>query len=283
MTEAICFLNGEFLPLSQAKVPVLDRGFIFGDSVYEVIPVYRRKPFRIADHLQRLQRSLSAIRINNPYHADAWSQLIGDLIKRNASDDQSLYIQVTRGVAKRDFGLPQGLTATVFVMSHSLSTPSQEQIETGIAAVTLTDIRWLRNNIKSTSLLGANMLRQLAIDAGGAECVLLRDGYLTEGSSSNIFVVKGETLLAPPKDHLILPGITYEVLLELAAKLSVTTEVREIHESEVKSADELMLTSSTREVLAITQLDGKTVGHGKPGPVFQRLHRAFQDYKLTWQ
>lgn len=283
MTEAICFLNGEFLPLSQAKVPVLDRGFIFGDSVYEVIPVYRRKPFRIADHLQRLQRSLSAIRINNPYHADAWSQLIGDLIKRNASDDQSLYIQVTRGVAKRDFGLPQGLTATVFVMSHSLSTPSQEQIETGIAAVTLTDIRWLRNNIKSTSLLGANMLRQLAIDAGGAECVLLRDGYLTEGSSSNIFVVKGETLLAPPKDHLILPGITYEVLLELAAKLSVTTEVREIHESEVKSADELMLTSSTREVLAITQLDGKAVGHGKPGPVFQRLHRAFQDYKLTWQ
>ena len=283
MTEAICFLNGEFLPLSQAKVPVLDRGFIFGDSVYEVIPVYRRKPFRIADHLQRLQRSLSAIRINNPYHADAWSQLIGDLIKRNASDDQSLYIQVTRGVAKRDFGLPQGLTATVFVMSHSLSTPSQEQIETGIAAVTLTDIRWLRNNIKSTSLLGANMLRQLAIDAGGAECVLLRDGYLTEGSSSNIFVVKGETLLAPPKDHLILPGITYEVLLELAAKLSVTTEVREIHETEVKSADELMLTSSTREVLAITQLDGKPVGHGKPGPVFQRLHRAFQDYKLTWQ
>lgn len=283
MTEAICFLNGEFLPLSQAKVPVLDRGFIFGDSVYEVIPVYRRKPFRIADHLQRLQRSLSAIRINNPYHADAWSQLIGDLIKRNASDDQSLYIQVTRGVAKRDFGLPQGLTATVFVMSHSLSTPSQEQIETGIAAVTLTDIRWLRNNIKSTSLLGANMLRQYAIDVGGAECVLLRDGYLTEGSSSNIFVVKGETLLAPPKDHLILPGITYEVLLELAAKLSVTTEVREIHESEVKSADELMLTSSTREVLAITQLDGKAVGHGKPGPVFQRLHRAFQDYKLTWQ
>lgn len=283
MTEAICFLNGEFLPLSQAKVSVLDRGFIFGDSVYEVIPVYRRKPFRIADHLQRLQRSLSAIRINNPYHADAWSQLIGDLIKRNASDDQSLYIQVTRGVAKRDFGLPQGLTATVFVMSHSLSTPSQEQIETGIAAVTLTDIRWLRNNIKSTSLLGANMLRQYAIDVGGAECVLLRDGYLTEGSSSNIFVVKGETLLAPPKDHLILPGITYEVLLELAAKLSVTTEVREIHESEVKSADELMLTSSTREVLAITQLDGKAVGHGKPGPVFQRLHRAFQDYKLTWQ
>ena len=283
MTEAICFLNGEFLPLSQAKISVLDRGFIFGDSVYEVIPVYRRKPFRIADHLQRLQRSLSAIRINNPYHADAWSQLIGDLIKRNASDDQSLYIQVTRGVAKRDFGLPQGLTATVFVMSHSLSTPSQEQIETGIAAVTLTDIRWLRNNIKSTSLLGASMLRQYAIDVGGAECVLLRDGYLTEGSSSNIFVVKGETLLAPPKDHLILPGITYEVLLELAAKLSVTTEVREIHESEVKSADELMLTSSTREVLAITQLDGKAVGHGKPGPVFQRLHRAFQDYKLTWQ
>ena len=283
MTEAICFLNGEFLPLSQAKISVLDRGFIFGDSVYEVIPVYRRKPFRIADHLQRLQRSLSAIRINNPYHADAWSQLIGDLIKRNASDDQSLYIQVTRGVAKRDFGLPQGLTATVFVMSHSLSTPSQEQIETGIAAVTLTDIRWLRNNIKSTSLLGANMLRQYAIDVGGAECVLLRDGYLTEGSSSNIFVVKGETLLAPPKDHLILPGITYDVLLELAAKQSVTTEVREIHESEVKSADELMLTSSTREVLAITQLDGKPVGHGKPGPVFQRLHRAFQDYKLTWQ
>ena len=283
MTETICFLNGEFLPLSQAKISVLDRGFIFGDSVYEVIPVYRRKPFRIANHLQRLQHSLSAIRINNPYHADAWSQLIVDLIARNATDDQSLYIQVTRGAAKRDFGLPQGLTPTVFMTSNSLTTPSQEQIQNGVPAVTLTDIRWLRNNIKSTSLLAANMLRQLAMDAGGAECVLLRDGYLTEGSSSNIFVVKGETLLAPPKDHLILPGITYEVVLELAVEQSVTTKVREIHESEVKSADELLLTSSMREVLAITQLDGKAIGHGKPGPVFQRLHRAFQDYKLTWQ
>ena len=283
MTETICFLNGEFLPLSQAKISVLDRGFIFGDSVYEVIPVYRRKPFRIANHLQRLQHSLSAIRINNPYHADAWSQLIVDLIARNATDDQSLYIQVTRGAAKRDFGLPQGLTPTVFMTSNSLTTPSQEQIQNGVPAVTLTDIRWLRNNIKSTSLLAANMLRQLAMDAGGAEGVLLRDGYLTEGSSSNIFVVKGETLLAPPKDHLILPGITYEVVLELAVEQSVTTKVREIHESEVKSADELLLTSSMREVLAITQLDGKAIGHGKPGPVFQRLHRAFQDYKLTWQ
>ncbi|MEO6022071.1 MAG: D-amino acid aminotransferase [Burkholderiales bacterium] len=283
MTETICFLNGEFLPLSQAKISVLDRGFIFGDAVYEVIPVYRRKPFRIANHLQRLQHSLSAIRINNPYHADAWSQLIVDLIARNATDDQSLYIQVTRGAAKRDFGLPQGLTPTVFMTSNPLSTPSQEQIQNGVRAVTLTDIRWLRNNIKSTSLLAANMLRQLAMDAGGAECVLLRDGYLTEGSSSNIFVVKGETLLAPPKDHLILPGITYEVVLELAVEQSVTTKVREIHELEVKSADELLLTSSTREVLAITQLDGKAIGHGKPGPVFRRLHRAFQDYKLTWQ
>ena len=281
MTEAVCFLNGEYLPLSQAKISVLDRGFIFGDAVYEVIPVYRRKPFRLADHLQRLQRSLDAIKISNPNSTQTWAGLINDLIARNVDNNQSLYIQVTRGVAKRDFGLPQGLTPTVFMMSHPLTTPSPAQIESGVAAVTMTDIRWLRNNIKSTSLLGANILRQSALDAGGAECVLLRDGFLTEGSSSNIFVVKGETLLAPPKSQLILSGVTYDVLLELAAAQKIPTQVKDIHESEVKQADELMLTSSTREVLAITTLDGNPVATGSPGPVFRRLHRAFQDYKAS--
>ena len=279
MTEPICYLNGEFLPLDQAKISVLDRGFIFGDAIYEVIPVYRRKPLRLAAHLARLNRSLAEIRIAAPHSDGEWIGLIDELIRYQASEDQAIYIQVTRGVVKREFGLLQGIEPTIFMLSSPFVAPPKQQIHNGVAAVSLPDFRWLRCDIKSTSLLGANMLRQFANDAGGAECVLFRDGFLTEGSSSNIFVVKNETLLAPPKSRLILPGITYDLILELARANAISVEVRDIGESEVKAADELMISASLRELLAITQLDGKPVGSGTPGPVFRRLYDLFTIYK----
>ena len=281
MNATICYLNGEFLPLDQAKISVLDRGFIFGDAIYEVIPVYRRKPLRLAAHIARLQRSLDEIRITSPHSDGEWAGLIGDLINYSEHDDQAVYLQVSRGVAKREFGLLQGVEPTVFMLSSPFVSPPQQQIDNGVAAVSQADFRWLRCDIKSTSLLGANMLRQFANDAGGAECVLFRDGYLTEGSSSNIFVVRNGVLVTPPKSRLTLPGITYDLLLELALANGVPTQVRDVAESEVKAADELMLSASLRELLAITQLDGKPVGDGKPGVVFRRLYELFQAYKFN--
>lgn len=281
MIEPVCYLNGEFLPLGQAKISVLDRGFIFGDAIYEVIPVYKRKPLRLAAHLARLNRSLAEIRIATPLDDGEWAELIGELIGHQASDDQAIYLQVSRGVAKREFGLLQGIEPTVFAVSNAFVAPPQQQIEKGIAAVSLPDFRWLRCDIKSTSLLGANMLRQFANDAGGAECVLFRDGHLTEGSSSNVFVVKQGVLITPPKSRMILPGITYDLLLELANANAVPTQVRDVLEAEVKDADELMISASLRELLAITQLDGKPVGSGVPGPVFKRLYELFSAYKAS--
>ena len=273
------YLNGEFLPLEEAKVPVLDRGFIYGDGIYELIPVYAGRPLRLKEHLARLQRSLDAIRLANPHTDAEWAALIGSMIARNGSGDIYVYFQITRGVAKRDHAFPKDTPPTVFMMASPLPTPPREQVENGVACVTMQDNRWLRCDIKAISLLGNVLLRQAALDAGGAEAVLFRDGWLTEGSASNILVARDGKLLAPPKDHLILPGVTYDLVLELDAKYGVPFEVREITEAEVRSADELMLTSSTKEVLAITQLDGKPVGNGKPGPIFRQLHGLYQDYK----
>lgn len=281
MNEPVCYLNGEILPLDRAKISVLDRGFIFGDAIYEVIPVYHRKPLRLAAHIARLQRSLGEIRIPSPHTEGEWAGLIDELIASNESDNQAIYLQVSRGVAKREFGLLQDIQPTVFILSSPFVPPPKQQIDNGVAGVSLTDFRWLRCDVKSTSLLGANMLRQFANDAGGAECVLFRDGLLTEGSSSNIFVVKNGILLTPPKSRLILPGITSDLLLELATENGVPTEVREVPEAEVKAADELMLSASLRELLAITQLDGKSVGGGNPGPVFRRLYELFTAYKAN--
>jgi D-alanine transaminase len=281
MSEPVCYLNGEFLPLGQAKISVLDRGFIFGDAIYEVIAVYRRKPLRLAAHLARLNRSLGEIRIAAPLDDGEWTGLISELIGYQASDDQAIYLQVSRGVAKRDFGLLQGIEPTVFAVSNPFIPPPKQHIENGIAAVSLPDFRWLRCDIKSTSLLGANMLRQFANDAGGAECVLFRDGHLTEGSSSNVLIVKQGVLITPPKSRLILPGITYDLLLELANANAVPTQVRDVLEAEVKTADELMISASLRELVAVTQLDGKPVGSGVPGPVFKRLYELFAAYKAS--
>ncbi len=275
------YLNGELVPLERATVSVLDRGFIFGDGVYEVIPVYGRQPFRLAEHLSRLQASMDGIRLANPYSTEAWTKLIGNLIDQHEWSEQSVYIQVTRGAAPRNHAFPKDAKPTVFIMTGPLSVPSREEKEQGVDAITLNDYRWIRCNIKSTALLANCLLKQAAVEAGCAEAILLRDGFLTEGSSTNIFVVKGNVLLTPPKSHLILPGITYDVVIELARAHGMPLEVRPVSESEVRSADELWLTSSSKEVLAITELDGKPVANGKPGLLYKKMLGYFEAAKAA--
>ncbi|MBU1426035.1 MAG: D-amino acid aminotransferase [Gammaproteobacteria bacterium] len=275
------YLNGAFMPIEEARVPVLDRGFIFGDGVYEVIPVYSRRPFRLAEHLKRLQHSLDGIKLPNPHSEAEWTDILNELIQRNEPEDQYLYLHITRGVARRDHAFPNPpVPPTVFALSNPLTTPSAEQLQHGIDCITVVDNRWLRCDIKSIALLPNVLLRQAAVDAGCAEAILIRDdAFLTEGAASNIFVVKNDKLLAPPKDNFMLPGITYDVILELAAANGIPYEVRRVTKAEVLSADELLLTSSTREVLAITTLDGKPVGDGKPGTMFTRLYPLYQTFK----
>jgi D-alanine transaminase len=273
------YLNGQFMPLAEAKIPVLDRGFVFGDGVYELVPVYSRKPFRLDAHLRRLQASLDGIRLDNPHAADVWRDLILRLIELQDFADQSLYIQVTRGVAPRDHAFPQDVLPTVFMLAQPLVTATAVQKAAGVCAVTAIDNRWLRCDIKAISLLPNILLRQQAIDAGCAETVMLRDGFLTEGAASNIFVVKEDVLLAPPPSNLMLTGITYDVVLELAASHGIPHEVRAISESEVRSADELWMTSSTKEIMPIVKLDGVAVGAGVPGPLAQRMDGLYQTFK----
>lgn len=275
------YLNGEYMPIEEARISVLDRGFIFGDGVYEVIPVYSRKAFRLAEHFRRLQYSLDGIKLANPHSNGEWTDITNELIARNSGDDQYLYLHITRGVAKRDHAFPNPpVRPTVFMMSNPLSVPPESLLQSGVGAVTAQDNRWLRCDIKSIALLPNVLLRQMAVEAGCAETILIRDdSFMTEGAASNIFVVSNGRLLAPPKDNLMLPGITYDVILEIAAANSIPFEVRKIAVGEVFAADELLLTSSTKEVLAITQLDGKPVGNGKPGAMFSRLHKLYQDFK----
>jgi D-alanine transaminase len=276
------YLNGEFVAPEAAKVSVMDRGFLFGDGVYEVIPVYSRRPFRLPEHLGRLQSSLDKVRLANPHSDTEWTLLIERLVGEADWEDQSVYLQVTRGAdSKRNHAFPKHVVPSVFIMTEQLLTPPPEQRVEGIAAVSAADIRWLRCDIKSISLLANCLMRQLAVDAGCAETVLFRDGYLSEGAASNIFAVKNGVLLAPPKDHLMLPGITYDVVLELAAKHGLFTQVRPVAEAEARAADELWMTSSTKEVLPIVRLDGQAVGSGRPGAAFARMYAWYQEFKQT--
>jgi D-alanine transaminase len=273
------YLNGEFLPLAEAKISVLDRGFIYGDGVYEVVPVYARRPFRMPQHLARLQYSLDGIRLANPHTEPAWQRLIGELIERQPFDDQAVYLQITRGAAKRDHAFPQGVPPTVFLMSNPLVVPSREQVERGVAVVTAQDNRWLRCDLKTTSLLGNVLMRQFAVDRGAIETVMFRDGHLTEASASNVLIVHDGVVIAPPKDNLILPGITYDAALEIARGAGVPLDVRAVTHAEALGADEMWLSSSTKEVLAVTTVDGRPFGGGKPGSVFRRIWQAFQEAK----
>jgi len=273
------FLNGKFMPIEEAHVPVLDRGFIFGDGVYELIPVYSRVPFRMDEHLARLERSLAAVKIRNPYSRAEWREIILQLVAKQSFEDQGVYFQVTRGVAKRDHSFPKDAVPTVFIMANPLVNPPQELVERGAAAVSAVDDRWHHCDIKSISLIGNCLLRQVSAEVGAAETILFRGGFLTEASASNVFVVRGGVILSPPKSSLILPGITYDVIAEIAEAAGLPLEYRDISEAETRGADEIWVTSSSKEVLAIVTLDGKPVAGGKPGPLFRRVHALYQEFK----
>jgi len=279
MNSPIAHFNGELMPLDRIAISPLDRGFIFGDGVYEVIPVYEGVMMRGREHFERLQRSMDEIALANPHTTDEWLGLVRELLAHHPGN-QSVYIQVTRGApAKRDHVIPKGLQPTVFMMVQPLASPSKEAVENGVACVTAPDFRWEKCHIKSTSLLGNVLARQISFEAGATETILLRNGLVTEASSSNVFVVKDGVVAAPPQDNLILLGITYDLVVRLAAEGAVKLEIRPIAESELRSADEVWLSSSTKEVLAVTRIDGKPVGTGKPGPAFRRMHALFQEYK----
>jgi D-alanine transaminase len=254
---------------------------MLGDGVYELIPVYLRRPFRLDEHLRRLQCSLDGIRLANPMSDQQWREVIEEVVASHEADDQSVYLQVTRGAAPRDHAFPPNTPPTVLVMSNPLSRPAPVQFEQGVCAVSAADIRWSRCDLKTLNLLPNVLAKQKAVDAGCAECIMFRDGVLTEGAASNIFAVKDGIILAPVKDNRVLPGVTYDLVLELARANGLAHEVRDIGEAEVRSADELWLTSSSREVQAIVELDGKPVGSGKPGPLYRRMYALYQDFKTT--
>ena len=281
MSQRTVYLNGEWLPLGEARVSVLDRGFMLGDGVYELIPVYQRRPFRLDEHLRRLQHSLDGIRLANPMSEAQWREVITQVVAGHEADDQSVYLQVTRGAAPRDHAFPANTPPTVLVMSNPMSRPDPAQFEHGVCAVSATDIRWSRCDLKTLNLLPNVLAKQKAVEAGCIECIMFRDGVLSEGAVSNIFAVKDGIILAPVKDHRVLPGVTYDLVLELAQANGMKQEVRDISEAEVRQADELWLTSSSREVQAIVELDGRPVGSGKPGPVYRRMYALYQDFKVT--
>lgn len=282
LPTSLCYLNGTYGPLAEAKVSVLDRGFIFGDGVYEVLPAYDGKVFRFDAHLARLQRSLDELRIPNPLSRSDWlgiaRRLIADQQQRGAIN-QLIYLQITRGVALRDHVMPPGLHPTVLVMASEMKSPSPNQLLEGVACVTADDFRWRKAHIKSTSLLGAVFARQIAADQGAIETVMFRDGLLSEAAASNVWVVRDGVVMGPPRDNLVLEGIRFGLIEELCARLGLGFVLRPIPRDEVLTADELLLSSATKEVLPITRLDGRPVGDGRPGPVFLRLHAAYQEAK----
>ncbi len=289
LPDTLCYLNGEYLPLADAKVSVLDRGFIFGDGIYEVVPVYAKKLFRFDEHMARLGRSLGKLRIANPHTRDQWLErcrkLIAALAERGGATEQLVYLQVTRGVALRDHVMPVGIEPTVFMMASVMKPPSAEQRHHGVACISAEDFRWERGDIKSISLLGNVLARQMSADRDAVETIMFRAGHLTEASGSNVWNVHEGALLGPPKSQHVLEGIRVERMKELCEECGIAYNLRPILESEVNAADEILLSSATKEILPVTTLDGDAVGHGalrgKPGPVYGRLYEAYQRAKLT--
>lgn len=283
LPESLCYLNGEYTRLCDAKVSVLDRGFIFGDGVYEAIPVYGGRLFRFGEHIARLGRSLAKLRIPNPMDEARWLAVARRLVQDHPAPVQLLYIQVTRGVALRDHVVPAEPVPTVFMMTNELKQASAEARHQGVACITARDFRWERGDIKSTSLLGSVLARMVSSDQGATETILFRDGWLTEASSSNVWIVQEGALLGPPKSEHLLEGIRYELLRELCEECGIAYNLRPIAEAEVLAADEVLLSSATKEVLPVTRIDGAEVGHGalrgKPGPVYARLYEAYQNAK----
>jgi D-alanine transaminase len=271
-----CHLDGVLLPLREARISPLDRGFLYADAVYEVVPAYRGRPFRFIEHLARLERSLAAIGIPNPHDRDAWRALFRALLERNGGGEQYVYLQVSRGAEYgRNHAPPRGLKPTVFAFCATLPPPDAAQLATGLRCVTATDTRWARCDIKSVALLANVLLRGAATDAGAQEAILLRDGFLTEASSSAVHVVRAGVLMAPPETQAILPGTTRAVVEELARAAGLACETRPISEAELRSADEVWLSAAVRGLAAVTRLDDGAVGAGVPGPWFRRLHADF--------
>lgn len=286
-----CYLNGTYTTLPHAQVSVMDRGFVFGDGVYEVVPVYSGRPFRFDEHMARLERSLAELRIPNPMDRSGWLEVASKLIATYAestraeatNDHQLVYIQVTRGVSMRDHIMPASITPTVFVMTNRMKPPSEQDRAQGVACVTAEDFRWLKAHIKSVSLLGAVFARQISADAGATETIMFRNGWLSEAAASNVWVVKGGKVMGPPKNNLVLEGIRYGLIEELCKESGIPFELRPLSRAEVLDADELLLSSATKEILAVTSLDGHAVGHGasrgKPGPVGAALLAGYQRAK----
>ena len=283
-----CYLNGEFTRLRDAKISVMDRGFIFGDGVYEVVPVYAGRPFRFEHHMARLDRSLGELRIANPMTHGQWHELADRLIadfaaslgRPVAQTDQLVYLQVTRGVAMREHSMLPGLTPTVFAMSNRITPPSASDRANGVACVTADDFRWKKAHIKSVSLLGSVMARQISVDAGAAETVMFRDGFLSEAAAANVWVVKDGVVSGPPRDNLVLEGIRYALIGELCRDSGIGFELRRIARDEVFAADELLLSNASKEVLPVTRLDGRPIGTGRAGPIYEKLYAGYQRAKL---
>jgi D-alanine transaminase len=294
LPDTLCFLNGRYQRLCDAQVSVLDRGFVFGDGIYEVVPVYGRKLFRFDEHMARMARSLAKVRIVNPFDREQWlahvRPLVTALAEQQGAEDQLVYIQITRGVALRDHVMPADIEPTVFMMVSVMKPPTAEQRHHGVACTTARDFRWERGDIKSISLLGNVLARQLSADHGAVETIMFREGahggpWLTEASASNVWIVHEGALLGPPKSEQVLEGIRYELLRELCEEEGIAYNLRPLSEADVLSADEVLLSSATKEVLPVTKIDGDAVGHGalrgKPGPVYARLYEAYQRAKRT--
>jgi len=281
MSAAIVHLNGEFLPIEQASISVLDRGFLFGDGVYEVIPVYGGRLFRLDQHLQRLEHSLAAIRIDNPHSREEWHALLGELVQRNSDGDQSLYLQITRGAALRNLAFPVGTTPTVFAMTSPVHPRSGA--EQGVDAIVVADTRWLHCDIKAITLLPAVLMRQQAVDHGAAEAIMVRDGLLTEGAACNVFIVQNGVAMTPPHSERLLPGITRDLLVELCHRNAIPCEERNVSEAELRNADEVWITSSPTGVLPVTHLDGAAVGNGEPGPLWRFVSGLYRQYQIDFR
>ncbi len=279
-----CYLNGEFTTLPNAKISVMDRGFIFGDGVYEVAPVYQGQLFRFDNHMARLERSLKELRIHNPFTRAEWAEIANKLIASYADltgesvncIDQLIYLQITRGVAMRDHVMPTDIEPTVFLMTNAMKPPSEQQRAQGVACVSADDFRWEKAHIKATSLLGAVFARQISFDAGAIETVMFRDGCLSEAAASNVWIVQQGKVLGTPRDNLVLEGIRYGLIEEICQSQGIGFELRRISRAEVQDADEILLSSATKEILPVTLLDGQPVGNGAPGPVYAKLYAGYQ-------
>jgi D-alanine transaminase len=277
MPLPLVWLDGRLMPLAEARISPLDRGFLFGDGAYEVLPIYGGRAYRFDAHMQRLDRSLAAIRMQPPLDRDGWLAAFGALVHGNGGGDQLLYVQVTRGAEPERNHVPQpGTRPTIFASVQKLPVIPAAAIEMGVAAITAEDIRWSRCDIKSTSLLGNVLLRWLAADAGAAETILLRGGILTEGSASSVHVVQDGRIATPPQTNAVLPGTTRGVIFELAAREGIPSERRAVPEAELRVADEILIASAGGGIRAVTALDGMPVGAGAPGPVYRKIYAAFK-------